>query len=130
MTWKMYIFVKTKSSKGIKLSKGKIAGQVGHACMRLGKILGDVAPRMTTYSDYVKDGEIKLVFRCNADTNEFPKLGSLDPALSLLEYYTDLVFREVDNLAWSKVKDNMTGEYIAWAILTNRPLDTKEFMLL
>jgi len=129
MTWKMYIFVKTKSSKdGIKFSKGKIAGQVGHACMRLGKVLVDKSFMSRTYYDYVEDGEIKLIFRCN--DNKFPEFTSLFPDLAVEDWYTDLVYRETDDLAWSKVKDNMTDEYIALAILTDRPLDTKEFTLL
>jgi hypothetical protein len=124
MTWKMYIFVRPKSKTGKNWSKGKIVGQVGHACMRLGNHLERFGG--SEYAKYLEDGEIKLVFK----VYEFPlyidKGGYKLPSDVLGN--VDLMYN--GSVSWSYVKDNTSGEYIALAILTNKEMDTRRFKLL
>ena len=123
--YKIYIFVRTKDNRGKKFSKGKLAGQVGHVCMKMGVFLERFGG--AELADYIHDGEVKLVFKID-------HLGDLMPLYHPQYLKQDTVFyethpQEPTHYA-STVKDTTTGEYIALAVLTEREIDTRSFKLL
>lgn len=123
MTWKIYVFVKTKDKNGKKHSKGKLAGQVGHVCMRIGH---EISIDITNI--YQKDGEIKLIFK--VDNNIFDQF--------MTEYHINhehietqfYDYEQAGLFCSSAVKDTLTDEYIALAILTDNTIDTRSLKLL
>ncbi len=77
------------------------------------------------YMRYLLDGEIKLVFK----TNELP-LQLYHPLYDSVDIYWYQEHPQERGRYCSTVKDNTTGEYIALAVLTKRPIDTTTFKLL
>lgn len=141
MTWKMYIFVRIKDKNGKRFSKGKLAGQVGHVCMRMGMEMGtlDVDPDWSSidpiWYDYIADGEIKLVFKTNwlSDMMVLYHQDYYKHDVKFYEYGRDELFNKY-KLEFpyysSTVKDITTGEHIALAVLTQETIDTSEMKLL
>lgn len=136
MTWKMYIFVRTKDHNGKRFSKGKLAGQVGHVCWKL----GNYTAMETAYRDdkmdylnniYIYDGEIKLVFKVDElpFTSYHPLYEESD--VKYYKYREDILSGYSSAAGYSAtVRDKTTGEYIALAVLTAGQIDTSEMKLL
>ena len=122
MNYKMYIFVKSKIN-GKNLSKGKIAGQVGHVCMRLGQYLERYGN--SEWVDYIKDGEIKLIFKVDELPFEYYEIIGVSERVEWIEFPGEGINRYI-----STVKDNKLQEYTVMAMLTNEEVDSKEFKLL
>lgn len=118
----MYIFVRSKIN-GKNLSKGKIAGQVGHACMRIGQYLERHGG--PEFADYFKDGEIKLIFKVDELPFEFYEIIGVTERVEWISFPG-----EGQNRYLSTVKDNKLQEYTVLAVFTNEEIDTKEFKLL
>jgi len=134
--WKMYIFVRMKDQAGVPLkwSKGKIAGQVGHACVRLGyelsrKIAIDHwgIAHQTNYGvlfEYINGGEIKLIYKVDDFPTRLEGIFDVDWIGNTDEHYYELPDTYIQ-----MVTDNTTGEPSVMAVLTNKPLK-EEFKLL
>ena len=121
--WKIYIFAINHTLTGRKLSKGKIAGQVAHAAMRLGSMLA------LNYPDELKDynhHEVKIVYRVKDLPFEAYHLNYVaEPSQAYYHYHHDAVKRFV-----STVFDNTSGRYLALAVMTKENIGDEGYKLL
>lgn len=133
--WVLYVFVRMKDQAGVSLkwSKGKIAGQVGHACMRIGYELSrkiamshwGIAHQKKhgALFEYINDGEIKLVYKVDTFPEGLEGIFQNYMINDFDDYY------ELDGSYIQFVTDLTTGEPSVMAVLTNKPLK-EEFKLL